>query len=119
MAGQRKQRDASAGAADEEQGPQKRKQQLESSARRNVEPKSARGDADARIPEAAERVAEKKDEERIRGRHKDAMCHAEQQGMRTQSQYKQEYLGTLVTTDTVYGVKELRDYAALCFIVPA
>jgi hypothetical protein len=78
MAGQRKQRDASAGAADEEQGPQKRKpgnQQLESSARRNVEPKSAQGDADARIPEATERVAEKKDEERIRGRHEDAMCH--------------------------------------------
>ena len=51
--------------------------------------------------------------------HKDAMCHAEQQGMRTQSQYKQEYLGTLVTTDTVYGVKELRDYAGLAFVVPA
>lgn len=51
--------------------------------------------------------------------HKDAMAHAEQQGIRSQSQYKQEYLGTLVTSDTVYGVKELRDYAALAFIVPA
>ena len=51
--------------------------------------------------------------------HKDSMTHAEQQGIRTQSQYKQEYLGTLVTSDTVYGVKELRDYAGLAFIVPA
>lgn len=51
--------------------------------------------------------------------HKDAMAHAEQQGIRSQSQYKQEYLGTLVTSDTVYGVKELRDYAALAFVVPA
>lgn len=51
--------------------------------------------------------------------HKDAMAHAEQQGVRSQSQYKQEYLGTLVTSDTIYGVKELRDYAALAFVVPA
>lgn len=51
--------------------------------------------------------------------HKDAMCLAEQQGIRTQSQYKQEYLGTLVTSDTIYGTKELRDYAALAVIVPA
>lgn len=51
--------------------------------------------------------------------HKDAMAHAEQQGIRSQSQYKQEYLGTLVTSDTVYGVKELRDYAALAVIFPA
>ena len=51
--------------------------------------------------------------------HKDAMAHAEQMGIRTQAQYKQEYLGTLVTADTIYGVKELRDYAALSVIVPA
>lgn len=51
--------------------------------------------------------------------HKDAMVLAEQQSIRTQSQYKQEYLGTLVTSDTVYGVKELRDYAARAVIVPA
>jgi hypothetical protein len=51
--------------------------------------------------------------------HKDAMVLAEQQAIRTQAQYKQEYLGTLVTSDTVYGVKELRDYAALAVIVPA
>ena len=51
--------------------------------------------------------------------HKDAIAHAEQQGIRSQSQYKQEYLGTLVTSETVYGVKELRDYAGLALIVPA
>ena len=51
--------------------------------------------------------------------HKDAMALATQQSIRSQSQYKQEYLGTLVTSDTVYGVKELRDYAALAFLVPA
>ncbi len=51
--------------------------------------------------------------------HKDAIAHAEQMGIRTQQQYKQEYLGTLVTSDTIYGVKELRDYAGLAIIVPA
>jgi hypothetical protein len=51
--------------------------------------------------------------------HKDAIAHAEQQSIRTQAQYKQEYLGTLVTSDTVYGVKTLRDYAGLAIIVPS
>jgi len=51
--------------------------------------------------------------------HKDAMALATQQSVRSQSQYKQEYLGTLVTSDTVYGVKELRDLSALAVIVPA
>lgn len=51
--------------------------------------------------------------------HKDALALAEQQSIRTQSQYKQEYLGTLVTSDTIYGVKELRDYAGMAFVVPA
>ena len=51
--------------------------------------------------------------------HKDAMCLATQQSIRTQAQYKQEYLGTLVTADTVYGTKELRDYAGLAVVFPA
>lgn len=51
--------------------------------------------------------------------HKDAMALAEQQSIRSQAQYKLEYLGTLVTSDCVYGVKELRDYAALAFVMPA
>jgi len=51
--------------------------------------------------------------------HGDAFALATQQEIRTQSQYKQEYLGTLVTSDTVYGTKELRDYAAVVALVPA
>ena len=51
--------------------------------------------------------------------HKDAMVLVEQQGVRSQTQYKQEYLGTLFTADTLYGVGELRDYAAVALAVPA
>ena len=45
--------------------------------------------------------------------HKDAVVHAEQQSIRTQTQYKQEYLGDLFTADCVYGMAEKRDYAAV------
>ena len=41
--------------------------------------------------------------------HKDAFVIAEQMGVRTQTQYKQEYLATLLTADTLYGVQILRD----------
>jgi hypothetical protein len=51
--------------------------------------------------------------------HKDGIALAEQQSIRTQAQYKQEYLGTLVTTDSVYGVKNLRTYAGICCVVPS
>ena len=51
--------------------------------------------------------------------HKDSMVLVEQQGVRSQTQYKQEYLGTLFTADTLYGVAELRDYAAVALAVPA
>jgi len=51
--------------------------------------------------------------------HKDALVLAEQVGVRSQTQYKQEYLGDLFTADTIYGVKELRNDAGLCFVVPA
>jgi N4-gp56 family major capsid protein len=51
--------------------------------------------------------------------HKDSMVLVEQLGVRSQTQYKQEYLGTLFTADTLYGVAELRDYASLALIVPA
>jgi N4-gp56 family major capsid protein len=43
--------------------------------------------------------------------HKDAMVLVEQLGVRTQTQYKQEYLGTLFTADTIYGVKAMRTAA--------
>jgi N4-gp56 family major capsid protein len=51
--------------------------------------------------------------------HKDFAVLAEQVGVRSQTQYKQEYLGTLFTSDTLYGVKELRDYGAVALAVPA
>ena len=51
--------------------------------------------------------------------HKDAFVLVEQVGVRSQTQYKQEYLGTLFTADTLYGVAELRDYASVALIVPA
>ena len=51
--------------------------------------------------------------------HKDAAVLVEQVGVRSQTQYKQEYLGTLYTADTLYGVKELRDGACIALAVPA
>lgn len=51
--------------------------------------------------------------------HRDAIVHAEQMSVRTQSQYKLEYLGDLMTADTIYGVGELRDTAGIAFVVPA
>ncbi len=51
--------------------------------------------------------------------HRDAAVLVEQQGVRSQTQYKQEYLGTLYTADTIYGVGELRDSACFALAVPA
>lgn len=51
--------------------------------------------------------------------HEDAFMLAEMQAIRVQQQYKQEYLGYLVTADTIFGVVEMRDYAGLAVIVPA
>lgn len=51
--------------------------------------------------------------------HKDAAVLVEQMKVRTQTQYKQEYLGDLMTADTLYGVKELRDGSAYALAVPA
>ena len=51
--------------------------------------------------------------------HKDFAVLVEQMGVRSQTQYKQEWLGTLFTADTIYGVKELRDYSAIALAVPA
>ena len=48
--------------------------------------------------------------------HRDAMVFAEQLGVRTQTQYKQEYLGDLFTADTLYGVKVLRPESALTLV---
>ena len=51
--------------------------------------------------------------------HKDAFVFAEQVGVRSQTQYKQEYLGTLFTSDTLYGVAEMRDDAAVAIAMAA
>lgn len=50
--------------------------------------------------------------------HRDAIVFAEQVGVRTQTQYKQEYLGDLFTADTIYGTGELRNDAGVAFVVP-
>lgn len=51
--------------------------------------------------------------------HKDAIVFAEQMGVRSQTQYKQEYLSDLFTADTIYGVAELRDEGGIPFVVPS
>jgi hypothetical protein len=50
---------------------------------------------------------------------KDSLVLAEQMGVRTQAQYKQEALGTLVTADRLYGVKTLRAEGCRAIIVPS
>lgn len=51
--------------------------------------------------------------------HKDAVALVEQMGVRSQTQYKQEYLGDLFTADTLYGVGELRNDGGVAFVVPS
>lgn len=60
--------------------------------------------------------------------HRSALVLIEQMSVRTQTQYKQEYLADLMTADTIYGVGRLRDggsgtqslpTAGLAFVVPA
>jgi len=50
---------------------------------------------------------------------RDALLLVEQLGVRTQSQYKQEYLGDLFTADTIYGVKFLRGSSIFAVVVPS
>ena len=45
--------------------------------------------------------------------HRDAMVLVEQVAVRSQVQYKQEYLATLFTSDTLYGVAALRSAASV------
>ena len=44
--------------------------------------------------------------------HRDSMILIEQVGVRSQTQYRQEYLATLYTADTLYGVSALRAAAS-------
>jgi N4-gp56 family major capsid protein len=50
--------------------------------------------------------------------HKDALVLAEQQGVRSQTQYKQEYLSTLFTSDTIYGVDTVRSESGIIIALP-
>lgn len=50
--------------------------------------------------------------------HKDAIVLAEQMSVRSQTQYKQEYLSTLYTADTLYGVEVYRPEAGFVLVTP-
>jgi len=51
--------------------------------------------------------------------HRDAIVLAEQQSVRSQTQYKQEYLSTLYTADCLYGVQVYRPEAGFVMAVPS
>lgn len=51
--------------------------------------------------------------------HKDTMVLAEQLGVRSQTQYKQEYLSTLYTADTLFGTKTVRPETGFVLAVNA
>jgi hypothetical protein len=50
--------------------------------------------------------------------HKDALILAEVLGPRVQTQYKQEYLATLLTADTIFGVAEAYDKGGVAMVMP-
>ena len=51
--------------------------------------------------------------------HNEAVVMAEQLAVRSQTQYKQEYLSTLYTADTLYGVQVYRPEAGFVMAVPS
>ena len=51
--------------------------------------------------------------------HNEAIVMAEQMSVRSQTQYKQEYLSTLYTADTLYGVQVYRPEAGFVLAVPS
>jgi len=50
--------------------------------------------------------------------HRDALILAEVLGPRVQTQYKQEYLATLLTADTIFGVAEAYDAGGVALVMP-
>jgi len=50
--------------------------------------------------------------------HRDALILAEVLGPRVQTQYKQEYLATLLTADTIFGVAEAYDKGGVALVMP-
>ena len=51
--------------------------------------------------------------------HRDALVLAEVLGPRVQTQYKQEYLATLLTADTIFGTGEVYDKGGLLLAMPS
>ena len=51
--------------------------------------------------------------------HRDAIVLAEVQGPRVQTQYKQEYLATLLTADTIFGFGEVYDTGGIAMAMPS
>ena len=51
--------------------------------------------------------------------HKDALVLAEVLGPRVQTQYKQEYLATLLTADTIFGYGEVYDLGGIAIAMPS
>ena len=49
--------------------------------------------------------------------HSDALVLAEQMSVRSQTQYKQEYLADLFTADTIYGVEAYRPEAGFIIVI--
>jgi len=73
----------------------------------------------ATIETAAENSAASVDTRAALLFHKDAIVLAEQQSVRSQTQYKQEYLSTLYTADCLYGVQVYRPEAGFVLAVPS
>jgi len=51
--------------------------------------------------------------------HRDALVLAEVLGPRVQTQYKQEYLATLLTADTIFGCGEVYDLGGIAIAMPS
>ena len=51
--------------------------------------------------------------------HEDAVVLAEVSGPRVQTQYKQEYLATLLTADTIFGFGEVYDAGGIALAMPS
>ena len=73
----------------------------------------------ATIEAAADNTASSVDTRAALLFHQDAIVMAEQLAVRSQTQYKQEYLSTLYTADTLYGVQVYRPEAGFVLAVPS
>ena len=73
----------------------------------------------ATIETAAENAAATVDTRAAMLFHRDAIVLAEQLSVRSQTQYKQEYLSTLFTADCLYGVEVYRPEAGFVLAVPS